>query len=102
MTLHEFVMTALNHPLQMLCIGLLVGRGVQAAVVAVQERRRVRLGLSGLRRSPTAPRGGVIDETRIGLRTHSTTADGERSARSDPHAGRRAPLRTRILAAGLH
>jgi hypothetical protein len=56
MTLHEFVMTALNHPLQMLCIGMLVARGLRAAVAAVQERRRVRLRFAHLRRSPHAAR----------------------------------------------
>jgi hypothetical protein len=41
-------------------------------------------------------------ETRIGLRTRAPAAGGERSARSDPHVGRHAPLRTRIVVAGFH
>jgi hypothetical protein len=56
MTLHEFVMTALNHPLQMLCIGLVLARGVHAAASVVRERRRVRLRLTAFRRPPTAAR----------------------------------------------
>jgi hypothetical protein len=56
MTLHEFLMTALNHPLQMLCIGLVVARGVHAAAEGVRERRRVRLRVTAFRRPPTAAR----------------------------------------------
>ena len=70
--MNQLVMTALNHPLQMLCIGLVLGRTAQVFASAVVERRRARLRsgpqsglqsglrsgprLAGLRRPPTAAR----------------------------------------------
>jgi hypothetical protein len=59
MTLHEFMTTALNHPLQMLCIGMVVVRVVHAAVSAVRDRQRVRLRFAHLRRPPTPARVAV-------------------------------------------
>ena len=56
MTLHELLMTALTHPLQMLCIGLVVGRTMHAAAEGLREQRRVRVRMTAFRRPPTAAR----------------------------------------------
>ena len=66
--MNQLAMTALNHPLQMLCIGVVLGRTAQVFASAVVERRRARLRsgpqsglrsgprLAELRRPPTAAR----------------------------------------------
>jgi hypothetical protein len=42
MELHTMTMTVLTHPLQGLCVGMVIARGVHAVVAGVRERWQLR------------------------------------------------------------
>jgi hypothetical protein len=56
MALHEIMTMALTHPLQVLCIGMVVARGVHGAVSATRETWRLRHTDAGSRLAPALDR----------------------------------------------
>ena len=87
MTLHEIMTTALTHPIQVLCVGMIVFREVHAAVSVVWEKWRIRRPDSGSRPARALPSLDVsrgAEAERDDLRF----TDFRRPTAAEPTAGR--------------
>jgi hypothetical protein len=83
MTLHAIMTTAVTHPLQVLCMGIIAFRGVHAAVALVREKWRARCPDSG-----SDPRRAVVARGATTERDHLPLTDVRRPTAAQSTAAR--------------